>query len=57
MFLLDAGWTVQQIADAIGADNRSVYRWASGDSRPMVIAHNRGLALLRAGGHKLALAG
>jgi len=30
-----AGWTLEQIAAGVTASIRQVYRWASGDSRPM----------------------
>lgn len=30
-----AGWTLEQIAEGAQASLRQVYRWASGDSRPM----------------------
>ena len=33
--LREAGWTLEQIAVGATASIRQVYRWASGDSRPM----------------------
>lgn len=31
------GWTLEQIARALSASMREVYRWAAGDSRPLPI--------------------
>lgn len=32
-----AGWTLERIAEGAQASVRQVYRWSSGDSRPMPI--------------------
>lgn len=39
------GWTMEAVAQAIGASVRQVYRWSSGDSRPLPI-YRRALAAL-----------
>jgi hypothetical protein len=35
--LRSGGWTVAQIADAIGASSRQVFRWSSGEFDPLPI--------------------
>jgi transcriptional regulator with XRE-family HTH domain len=35
--LRSSGWTLEQIAAGVAASIRQVYRWASGDSRPMAL--------------------
>jgi transcriptional regulator with XRE-family HTH domain len=40
-----AGWTLEQIAHALRASIREVYRWAAGDTRPLPI-YARALAEL-----------
>lgn len=39
------GWTPTQIAEAVGATERQVWRWAAGESRPLPI-YARALAQL-----------
>ena len=35
VLLRDSGWTPTQIAEAVGATERQVWRWAVGESRPL----------------------
>lgn len=39
------GWTPTQIAEAVGATERQVWRWAAGESRPLKV-YARALAAL-----------
>jgi lambda repressor-like predicted transcriptional regulator len=45
--LRERGWTMQALAEALGASPREVYRWAAGDSRPIGV-YERALARLDA---------
>jgi DNA-binding transcriptional regulator YiaG len=38
--LRSAGWTISQIAQAVGTTMRQVSRWSAGDTRPLRIYEN-----------------
>jgi hypothetical protein len=43
--LRTAGWTISQIAHAVGTTMRQVSRWSAGDTRPLRVYENVLVAL------------
>lgn len=44
--LLEAGWTKEQIAGALGVSWRTIHRWSRGDSLPVTVRFRQDLLKL-----------